>query len=56
MNIEKLNEMFNPSGPNFEVGYTGGLLRLDFGRKISIKPEVGPGTYENVGLIKVIRN
>jgi hypothetical protein len=56
INIAKLNEMFNPSGPNFEVGYTGGLLRLDFGRKISIKPEVGPGTYENVGLIKVIRN
>jgi hypothetical protein len=56
INIAKLNDMFNPSGPNFEVGYTGGLLRLDFGRKISIKPEVGPGTYENVGLIKVIRN
>ena len=56
VNIAKLNDMFNPSGPNFEVGYTGGLLRLDFGRKISIKPEVGPGTYENVGLIKVIRN
>ena len=56
IDIADLNGMFNPSGPNFEVGYTGGLLRLDFGRKISIKPEVGPGTYENVGLIKVIRN
>jgi len=54
--IARLNDIFNPSGPNFEVGYTGGLLRLDFGRKISIRPEVGPGTYENVGLIKVIRN
>ena len=56
IDIADLNGMFNPSGPNFEVGYTGGLLRLDFGRKISINPEVGPGTYENVGLIKVIRN
>ena len=56
IDIADLNGMFNPSGPNFEVGYTGGLLRLDFGRKISINPEVGPGTYENVGIIKVIRN
>jgi hypothetical protein len=54
--IEKLNEIFNPSGPSFEVEATGGLMRLDFGRKITISPEVGPGTYENVGVIKVIRN
>jgi hypothetical protein len=54
--ISDLNGMFNPSGPHFEVGYTGGLLRLDFSRKISINPEVGPGVYENVGVIKVIRN
>jgi hypothetical protein len=54
--VEKLNEIFNPSGPNFEVAATGGLMRLDFGRKITINPQVGPGTYENVGIIKVIRN
>ena len=54
--VLKLNEIFNPSGPHFEVGYTGGLLKLDFSRKITINPEVGPGVYENVGLIKVIRN
>ena len=56
VDIDKLNGMFNPSGPNFEAGTTSGLLSLDFGRKISIKPGVGPGTYENVGFIKVIRN
>ncbi len=54
--IAELNKAFNPSGPHFEVGYTGGLLKLNFGRKITIRPEVGPGTYENVGVIKVIRN
>lgn len=54
--IADLNKIFNPSGPHFEVGYTGGLLRVDFSRKISINPEVGPGVYENVGVIKVIRN
>jgi hypothetical protein len=54
--VEKLNEIFNPSGPSFEVAATGGLMRLDFGRKITISPQVGPGTYENVGVIKVIRN
>jgi hypothetical protein len=31
-------------------------MRLDLGRKITISPQVGPGTYENVGVIKVIRN
>jgi hypothetical protein len=56
VNIASLNGMFNPSGPNFKAGKTSGLLRVDFGRKISIKPAVGPGVYENVGLIKVIRN
>ena len=54
--VDKLNEIFNPSGPSFEVAATGGLMRLDFGRKITISPQVGPGTYENVGIIKVIRN
>lgn len=53
---EKLNGIFNPSGPSFEVAATGGLMRLDLGRKISINPEVGPGLYQNVGLITVIRN
>ena len=53
---EKLNGIFNPAGPSFQVAQTGGLLRVDLGRKISIKPEVGPGRYENVGLISVNRN
>jgi hypothetical protein len=54
--IAKLNDMFNPSGPSFQVGQTGGVMRLDFGRRITVSPQVGPGTYENVGVIKVIRN
>lgn len=53
---EKLNSIFEPSGPHFEVAATGGLMRLDLTRKITINPKVGPGTYENVGTIKVIRN
>jgi len=53
---QKLNDIFNPAGPSFQVAQTGGLLRLDLGRKISIKPEVGPGRYENVGVISVNRN
>jgi hypothetical protein len=53
---EKLNGIFNPAGPSFQVAQTGGLLRVDLGRKISIKPEVGPGIYENVGVISVNRN
>jgi hypothetical protein len=52
----KLNSMFNPSGPNFEVSGTGGVLRLQFTRRITVSPEVGPGVYENVGTIKIIRN
>ena len=54
--IAKLNDVFNPSGPSFEVEATGGVMRLDFARSIRVSPLVGPGTYENVGVIKVIRN
>jgi hypothetical protein len=56
VDAKKLNEIFQPSGPNFEVDFTGGLMRLDLSRKISISPNVGPGVYENVGIVKVIRN
>ena len=54
--IAKLNGMFQPSGPSFDAKSTGGVMRIDFGRKISITPEVGPGTYQNVGIITVSRN
>jgi len=53
---EKLNDMFNPNGPSFEAGITGGLMRLELARTISITPEVGPGSYANYGFITVIRN
>ena len=54
--IAKLNGMFQPSGPSFDAKSTGGVMRIDFGRKILITPEVGPGTYQNVGIITVSRN
>jgi len=52
----KLNGMFQPSGPHFDALTTGGVMRLDFTKQISITPEVGPGTYQNVGTITIIRN
>jgi hypothetical protein len=54
--IAQLNGMFQPSGPSFGSLATGGVMRLDFGRQISLTPDVGPGTYQNVGTITVIRN
>ena len=54
--IASLNGMFQPSGPHFDAKSTGGVMRLDFTKKISITPEVGPGTYQNVGKITIIRN
>ena len=54
--IASLNGMFQPSGPHFDAKSTGGVMRLDFTKKISITPEVGPGTYQNVGTITIIRN
>jgi hypothetical protein len=54
--INSLNAMFRPSGPNFQVAQTNGVLRLQFGRQIIITPTVGPGVYENVGKITVVRN
>ncbi len=54
--IAKLNGLFTASGPNFQVAQTGGIMRLDLGRQIVIDPTVGPGVYENVGTITVVRN
>ena len=56
VDIASLNGMFQPSGPSFDAKSTGGVMRIDFSRKISITPEVGPGTYQNVGIITVSRN
>lgn len=56
MPAKDLNGAFEPSGPSFEVDFTGGLMRLDLTRRITITPNVGPGVYENVGVITVIRN
>ena len=54
--IGALNNMFQPSGPSFGAAQTGGVMRVDFSRQISITPATGPGVYQNVGTITVIRN
>jgi len=54
--IANLNNVFQPSGPSFNAKATGGIMRMNFGRKISITPDIGPGTYQNIGVITVIRN
>ncbi len=54
--ISKLNTLFTASGPNFHVSQTSGLMRLQLGRQIVIDPTVGPGKYENIGTITVVRN
>ncbi len=54
--IANLNNMFQPSGPSFGAAQTGGVMRVDFSRQISITPSTGPGVYQNVGTITVIRN
>jgi hypothetical protein len=54
--IGQLNSLFTAAGPNFGTKDSGGVLRLQLGRQISIDPTVGPGTYENVGTITVVRN
>ena len=54
--IQKLNGLFTSSGPNFQVAQTGGLMRLQLGRQVVIDPTVGPGKYENIGTITVVRN
>jgi len=56
VDIADLNSLFQASGPSFDVSSTGGLLNLDFKRKIQVGPTVGPGHYENDGVITVIRN
>lgn len=50
------NQVFNPSSPQFDPNASGGLLRLSLTRTIELTPNVGPGTYENVGTITVVRN
>jgi len=54
--IANLNTMFQPSGPSFGAAQTGGVMRVDFSRQISITPATGPGVYQNVGTVTVIRN
>jgi hypothetical protein len=54
--IASLNTIFQPSGPSFGAAQTGGVMRLDFIRQISVTAATGPGIYQNVGTITVIRN
>ena len=54
--ISKLNALFQASGPNFGAAQTGGVMRVDFSRQILLTPSTGPGVYQNVGTITVMRN
>lgn len=54
--IASLTTVFQPSGPIFTAKETGGIMRMNFSRQLSITPDVGPGEYENDGIITVIRN
>jgi hypothetical protein len=51
-----VNSLFSSSGPQFDCAATGGVLRLDFSRTISLTPDNGPGVYQNIGTITVSRN
>lgn len=50
------NTFFNPNGPTLGAELSGGKLRLAVTRRIALSAGVGPGTYENVGTLTVIRN
>ncbi len=54
--ISNLNLLAGSNAPKFDVSQTGGVLRLDFTKMISVTADVGPGTYQNVGYITVSRN
>lgn len=51
-----LNSVFQASGPSFGPKLTSGVMRMDFGREVNVTSDVGPGTYQNVGTITVVRN
>ncbi|MDR3691255.1 MAG: hypothetical protein P4L46_17885 [Fimbriimonas sp.] len=51
-----LNSVFTASGPQFNVYATGGVLRLNLSRTISVGADNGPGDYQNNGIIEVQSN
>ena len=51
-----LNSLGGSNGPKFTTGQSGGVMRLDFSRQLQVTPQVGPGQYQNVGTITVLRN
>ena len=56
MKAVEINNVFQSSGPSFGTKATSGVMRMDFGREVDITPDVGPGEYQNIGTILVIRN
>lgn len=54
--IAKLNGLFQASGPSFGSAQTAGVMRVDFTRQLTLTPTTGPGVYQNVGNITVMRN
>jgi hypothetical protein len=51
-----INSVFQASGPSFGPKLTSGVMRMDFARAADITDDVGPGLYQNVGTITVVRN
>ena len=54
--ITSFNQMTGSNGLQFNANQTAGVLRADFTKQITVTPDVGPGKYQNIGLISVSRN
>jgi hypothetical protein len=50
-----LNTIFAGPARSFTPGSTSGGMAIEFLRQINVTPDVGPGTYQNVGLITIAR-
>jgi len=54
--IASFNHMSGSNALKFDSNSTAGILRADFTKQISVAPNVGPGKYQNIGIISVTRN
>ena len=56
LNATALNGAFQLDGPTLDARSKTGSIRVEFSRKVTITPDVGPGLYQSTGTITVIRN
>lgn len=54
--MASLGSIFQTSGPVIPAVCSGGVLRMEFTRQVSVAVDNGPGLYQNVGKIIVSRN